>query len=81
MCHIAGGGSEDFFPGLAQAVGGTFSAEWRETSTRVRDGLQSTTFIYKFNKRLTMILTRPKAPNGAKDRVQVIATLNYKLQD
>ncbi|RZI58037.1 MAG: hypothetical protein EOP94_03420 [Zymomonas sp.] len=80
MCHITGGGGVDFQP-VTEAVAASpqFLKRWERLGDEHRDGMISTFFRLREERKLSLVVSRADAPGGRRDRVQVTATATYDL--
>jgi hypothetical protein len=81
MCHITGGGDADLEP-VVEAVlkSPDFKSRWEQVSDQSKDDMISTEFRNRKDHRFSMVVSRPKAPRGRRDRVQVLATALFEVK-
>lgn len=82
MCHISGGGDADLQP-IVETVLATsaFSSRWEQTSVEEHQELRSTIFRSRVDPLFFATITRAKSPGARKDRVQVLVTATYELEN
>lgn len=80
VCHVAGGGPVDFEPGVEAALASDeFAKHWKAGATQKLDDLVRTDYVSLQNPRMTMLVSRAAQPNQRQDRVQFIATMQYRI--
>ena len=80
MCHIAGGGSDDFQPGIESALKALVSSgRWKTIENRRTDDALSTQLVHGLHRKFVLIVTRAAHPGSRTDRPQVIATARYDI--
>ena len=82
MCHITGGGDTDLQPAIETVIASSdFAGRWRRMSDLSRGEMASTEFRSLKDPKFSMVISRAKEPGGRRDRVQVIATATYMLDE
>lgn len=80
MCHITGGGSEDFQPVVANVLASPeFTSRWELVEERESEDMVSSRYRLRRKPDFGIIISRATAPGGRTDRVQVLATANLGL--
>jgi len=82
MCHITGGGNVDLQPTVEWVLTSKdFQRHWSQKSSSSAGNMTSTAFESLLDPKLSIIVSRASRPNDHLDRVQVIATATYKLDN
>ena len=82
MCHVVGGGPEDFQPQVSTLLGGrAFLTRWKLVEDTKRDGIRSARYQNKQSQRLGMIVSHAATAGGGLDRPQLIITAQYEIGD
>lgn len=82
MCHITGGGAADLQPVVASVLASPeFDSRWTKEDTGMRDDIFTTTFRNVEDGNFTIVVSRTDRPGGRRDRVQVVATAIYELDN
>ncbi len=82
FCHITGGGGSDMQP-VVEAVldSEEFRTRWQETDHQLQGDIVSSTFRSVEAPHFSIIISRAQLPDQRRDRVQVVATALYELDD
>jgi hypothetical protein len=82
MCHISGGGNIDLQP-VVEAVltSADFGSRWEEVRHIEWRDIATTTFRNQTDPSLSAVVSRAKRPGERLDRVQVLVTATYELQN
>jgi hypothetical protein len=82
FCHIAGGGPDDFQPGTESALRAFVSSgQWKKGTDETSADIVSTQLVSNRSKKFTMVVSRAARANSRRDRVQVLATAQYGLEE
>jgi hypothetical protein len=82
MCHITGGGGSDLQPVVEAVLASSdFKSRWRKVQDDTRDDLISTTYRSRQEPSFSMVISRAKEPGQRLDRVQVLASATFELDD
>lgn len=82
MCHITGGGDTDLQPAIiAVTSSAEFAAHWEQVETSVRGDMVSSLYRNRREPKLSMVVSRASGPGQRLDRVQVIATATYQIEN
>lgn len=80
VCHLAGGGPVDFQPAVeALLASDAFGKQWKVVQSQKSDDLAKTDYVSQQDTRLTMVLSRAAQAGERRDRVQFLATLQYRI--
>lgn len=80
MCHITGGGSDDFQPVIASVlVSPEFSSDWELVDELPPRDLASSRYRLRKMPQFEMIISRAVTPGERTDRVQVLVTASLNL--
>jgi hypothetical protein len=82
MCHITGGGQSDLQPAVERVLASEdFTARWSSGDERRRGEMISTSYRNVEDPSFTMVMSRAAGPDGRTDRVQMVATAMYELDN
>ena len=82
MCHITGGGDTDLQPVVEAVLSSPdFKRQWEQLETHSEGEIRSTAFRNRHNPKLSIQISRANQPGQRLDRVQVIATATYRMDN
>jgi hypothetical protein len=82
MCHITGGGNTDLQPDIERVLASDdFRSRWNETGSRSDNGLVSTSYTNAEEPSFSIVISRADAAGGRLDRVQLLATAMFDMDD
>ncbi len=80
MCHITGGGQDDFQPIVEGVLASpAFIQRWEKIEEKSQEGLISTRYRSREDPRFEIVISRATKPRQRTDRVQVLATASFDL--
>ena len=80
FCHITGGGGIDLQPTIESTLASeAFRGRWQELKTQSRGDMVSTLFRSRTDQTFEMVISRARKVGNRLDRVQVLATAQYKV--
>jgi hypothetical protein len=80
VCHIVGGGPQDFQPGIEALLKSTeFRSRWGAAKQNGREDMISTRFVSKVDPALGLLLSRADRASARTDRGQLVATETYEV--
>lgn len=80
MCHITGGGQDDFQPIVEGILASpAFTARWEKVEEISQGDLVSTRYRSRKDPKLGIVISRANKPGQRTDRVQVLATASFDL--
>lgn len=82
MCHVTGGGNVDLQPAVEMVVDSPeFAAHWEEVADLSEGDMASTRYRSRLAPQLELLVSRASGPGARRDRVQVVATAVYRLDE
>jgi hypothetical protein len=82
MCHITGGGNVDLQPSVEAFIASPeFARRWKKVVDLSKSEMASTEFQNRQESALSIVISRAKRPGERLDRVQLLATATYKLDE
>ena len=82
MCHITGGGGTDLQPSVQSVLSSpAFNGRWQQLSTTSKADMTTTAFRNRLDPALSIVISRARQPGQRLDRVQVLATATYQLEN
>lgn len=82
MCHITGGGNVDLQPVVEGILtSADFASRWEAVRQTGRRDMATTTFRNRTDPSLSAVVSRAKRPGERLDRVQVLVTATYEMQN
>lgn len=82
ICHITGGGSEDLQPGAAALLASEdFLARWVLEDRQERTGMVTTMYRHREVSAFTLAVSHAIEPGQRTDRVQLLASAMYDLEN
>lgn len=80
MCHITGGGGVDLQPSIESVLSSAeFNQRWQAEKSAMKKGMVTTVFRNREEPALSITISRAGKMGEQLDRVQVLATANYKI--
>ena len=81
ICHITGGGAADLQPVVESVLASpTFKERWEQLAVQTTGEMISTRYRHRKTKTFEIVVSRAAMPGQRTDRVQVLATANFKLK-
>jgi len=82
FCHITGGGGSDMQP-VVEAVlaSDAFLSRWQKLDDQLQGEMASSIYQNRAAPHFSIIISRAQMPDQRRDRVQVVATALYELDD
>ena len=81
ICHIVGGGPQDFEPGVESVLNSyEFAVRWKAINQKKHGDAISSEFRSKIDPALGMLITRADQASARTDRGQLAATLTYQIK-
>lgn len=82
MCHITGGGGTDLQPSVESVLSSSqFGRRWTVRQSQVKGDMTTTLFRNRQVPALFIVISRATEPNQRLDRVQVLATAFYRIDN
>ena len=80
MCHITGGGQDDFQPVIEGVLASPeFTSRWEKVEERSQGELVSTRYRSREDPKFGIVISRANKPGQRTDRVQILATASFDL--
>ena len=81
ICHITGGGAADLQPVVETVLASaSFKERWKKVAVQTTEDMISTHYRHRETKAFEIVISRARMPRQRTDRVQVLATANFKLK-